>query len=122
MLNCDVLQVRVFWTRMTQLQEEKTTVQVKVEGSNRRGLIVRFGPYQGIIPIIQLGSVSGREALGKYMFNIYLIRSLSDTPVGLCTTLVPRDSIVSDSNFMVNHLAPRSTSILPQEGRWWAAS
>ena len=52
------LQASVFWQRMRQLQEENQTVQVKVEGANRGGLMVKYGPYEGFVPVSQFGPVS----------------------------------------------------------------
>lgn len=43
---------------MRQMQEENMTVQVKVESANRGGLVVKYGPYEGFVPVSQFGPVS----------------------------------------------------------------
>ncbi len=43
---------------MRQLQEEAMTVHVKVDSANRGGLIVKYGPYEGFMPVSQFGPVS----------------------------------------------------------------
>ena len=43
---------------MRQLQEENMTVHVTVEGANRGGLMVKYGPYEGFTPVSQFGPVS----------------------------------------------------------------
>jgi small subunit ribosomal protein S1 len=40
---------------MRQLQEEAQTVLVKVESANRGGLVVKYGPYEGFVPVSQFG-------------------------------------------------------------------
>lgn len=52
------MQATVFWQRMRQLQDENLTVYVKVESANRGGLLVKYGPYDGFIPVSQFGPVS----------------------------------------------------------------
>ena len=52
------LQASIFWHRMRQLQDENLTVYVKVESANRGGLLVKYGPYDGFIPVSQFGPVS----------------------------------------------------------------
>jgi ribosomal protein S1 len=49
---------------MTQLQEENMTVNVKVESANRGGLLVKYGPYEGFIPVSQFGPVSLLAGVG----------------------------------------------------------
>ena len=51
------VQVTVFWQRIRQLQEEDLTVYVKVESANKGGLLVKYGPYEGFIPVSQFGPV-----------------------------------------------------------------
>ncbi|KAL6757385.1 plastid/chloroplast ribosomal protein S1 [Haematococcus lacustris] len=51
-------EVTVFWHRMRQLMEEDVTVYVKVESANKGGLLVKYGPYDGFIPVSQVGPVS----------------------------------------------------------------
>mmetsp|Transcript_30144 Transcript_30144/g.66828 ORF Transcript_30144/g.66828 Transcript_30144/m.66828 type:complete len:438 (-) Transcript_30144:933-2246(-) len=46
----------VFWQRIRQLQEEDITVYVKVESANKGGLLVKYGPYDGFVPVSQFGS------------------------------------------------------------------
>ncbi|GFH17756.1 ribosomal protein S1 homologue [Haematococcus lacustris] len=48
-------EVTVFWHRMRQLMEEDVTVYVKVESANKGGLLVKYGPYDGFIPVSQVG-------------------------------------------------------------------
>lgn len=63
MLALPILQASVFWQRMRQMQEENMTVQVKVESANRGGLLVKYGPYEGFVPVSQFGPVSGQTVL-----------------------------------------------------------
>lgn len=51
-------QATVFWMRMRQLQEENLTVHVTVDSANRGGLLVKYGPYDGFVPVSQFGPVS----------------------------------------------------------------
>lgn len=44
---------------MQQLMAEQIPVTVKVESANRGGLLVKYGPYDGFVPVGQFGSVSG---------------------------------------------------------------
>jgi small subunit ribosomal protein S1 len=46
---------------MRQHQEENMTVQVKVESANRGGLLVKYGPYEGFIPVSHFGPVSAER-------------------------------------------------------------
>lgn len=55
------MQASVFWARMRQMQEENLTVVVKVESANRGGLLVRYGPYEGFVPVSQFGPVGGGQ-------------------------------------------------------------
>jgi hypothetical protein len=55
------VQVSVFWARIRQLQEEDMTVYVKVDSANKGGLLVKYGPYDGFIPVSQFGPVRGRD-------------------------------------------------------------
>lgn len=48
-------QASVFWQRLRQLQEENMTVTVKVDSANRGGLLVKYGPYDGFVPVSQFG-------------------------------------------------------------------
>jgi small subunit ribosomal protein S1 len=59
-----LLQVSVFWQRIRQLQEDDVTVFVKVESANRGGLLVKYGPYEGFVPVSQFSSVSGQLLWG----------------------------------------------------------
>jgi small subunit ribosomal protein S1 len=43
---------------MKQLQEESMVVNVRVESANRGGLLVKYGPYEGFVPVSQIGPVS----------------------------------------------------------------
>ncbi len=52
----------MFWQRIRQLQEEDHPVSVRVESANKGGLLVKYGPYQGFIPVSQFGPVSVLEA------------------------------------------------------------
>jgi len=45
----------VFWARLRQLQDENMTVTVKVDSANRGGLLVKYGPYDGFVPVSQFG-------------------------------------------------------------------
>ncbi len=45
------------WTRMQQLMQEEVTVRVKVESANRGGLLVKYGPFDGFVPVGQFGQV-----------------------------------------------------------------
>lgn len=56
---------------MTQLQEENMTVNVKVESANRGGLLVKYGPYEGFIPVSQFGPVSSLWARSKSCHPMY---------------------------------------------------
>lgn len=40
---------------MRQQEEEGLTVNVKVDSANRGGLVVKYGPYEGFIPVSQFG-------------------------------------------------------------------
>ncbi|GAX80819.1 hypothetical protein CEUSTIGMA_g8254.t1 [Chlamydomonas eustigma] len=53
----------VFWQRMRQQQEENMTVQVKIESANRGGLLVKYGPYEGFIPVSQFGPQINPESM-----------------------------------------------------------
>lgn len=46
----------VFWQRVRQLQEEDITVSVMVESANKGGLLVKYGIYDGFVPVSQFGS------------------------------------------------------------------
>lgn len=50
-------QAAAFWARIRQLQVEDVTVTVTVTEATRGGLIVKYGPYDGFVPIKQFGSV-----------------------------------------------------------------
>jgi hypothetical protein len=51
------LQATAFWTRIRQLQEEDITVTVTVESVNKGGMLVKFGIYDGFVPVSQFGPV-----------------------------------------------------------------
>lgn len=51
-------QATTFWQRIRQLQEEDITVTVSVESVNKGGMLVKFGIYDGFIPVSQFGPVS----------------------------------------------------------------
>jgi len=44
-----------FWQRISELQQENTTVTVQVYGFNRGGLQVTYGPYIGFMPLSAIG-------------------------------------------------------------------
>lgn len=52
-------QATIFWERIRQLQQEDLTVSVKVDSANKGGLLVKYGPYDGFVPVSQFGSVGG---------------------------------------------------------------
>lgn len=66
---CTHTQATVFWNRIRQLQEEDVTVYVKVESANKGGLLVKYGPYDGFVPVSQFGSVSGYAITLKQLTN-----------------------------------------------------
>jgi len=51
-------QASVFWERIRQLQAEDVVVFVKVDSANKGGLLVKYGPYDGFVPVSQFGNVS----------------------------------------------------------------
>jgi hypothetical protein len=51
-------QATTFWQRIRQLQEEDVAVTVRVESVNKGGMLVKFGIYDGFIPVSQFGPVS----------------------------------------------------------------
>lgn len=51
-------QAAVFWTRVRQLQEEDFSVNVTVIGVTKGGLLVKYGPVEGFVPMKQFGTVS----------------------------------------------------------------
>ncbi|KAG1679620.1 hypothetical protein FOA52_006137 [Chlamydomonas sp. UWO 241] len=53
----------VFWLRMRQLQEENLTVHVTVDSANRGGLLVKYGPYDGFVPVSQFGPQINPETM-----------------------------------------------------------
>lgn len=55
----------MFWERIRQLQAEDVTVFVKVDSANKGGLLVKYGPYDGFVPVSQFGSVSVPSADGN---------------------------------------------------------
>mmetsp|Transcript_17096 Transcript_17096/g.42846 ORF Transcript_17096/g.42846 Transcript_17096/m.42846 type:complete len:435 (-) Transcript_17096:959-2263(-) len=55
-LSLAAMEATVFWHRIRQLQEEDVTVYVKVDSANKGGLLVRYGPYDGFVPVSQFGS------------------------------------------------------------------
>ncbi|KAG2486232.1 hypothetical protein HYH03_015057 [Edaphochlamys debaryana] len=50
------MEATTFWTRIRQLQEEDITVTVTVESVNKGGMLVKFGIYDGFIPVSQFGA------------------------------------------------------------------
>lgn len=54
----DHLQATIFWQRIRQLQEEDVIVNVIVDSANKGGMLVKYGVYDGFIPVSQIGSVS----------------------------------------------------------------
>ncbi|KXZ50020.1 hypothetical protein GPECTOR_18g173 [Gonium pectorale] len=50
------LEAATFWARMRQLQDEDVAVNVRVESVNRGGMLVRFGPLDGFVPVSHFGS------------------------------------------------------------------
>lgn len=55
-LSLAAVEVSVFWHRIRQLQEEDVTVHVKVDSANKGGLLVKYGPYDGFVPVSQFGA------------------------------------------------------------------
>lgn len=53
----------VFWQRMRQMMEENLTVNAKVESANRGGLLVKYGPYEGFVPVSHFGSQINPETI-----------------------------------------------------------
>ncbi|KAG2454148.1 hypothetical protein HYH02_001184 [Chlamydomonas schloesseri] len=49
------MEATTFWQRIRQLQEEDITVTVSVESVNKGGMLVKFGIYDGFIPVSQFG-------------------------------------------------------------------
>lgn len=65
-LSLGAVEAGVFWQRIRQLHEEEHTVSVTVESANRGGLLVRYGPYEGFVPVSQFGpmiNVDNMESL-----------------------------------------------------------
>eukprot|EP00798_Chlamydomonas_sp_ICE-L_P004537 gene4537-14706_t len=54
-LSLAAMEATVFWQRIRQLQEEDLTVNCMIESANRGGLLVKYGPYEGFIPVSQFG-------------------------------------------------------------------
>ncbi|KXZ42870.1 hypothetical protein GPECTOR_113g282 [Gonium pectorale] len=50
------MEATTFWTRIRQLQDEDVAVTVTVESVNKGGMLVKFGIYDGFIPVSQFGS------------------------------------------------------------------
>ncbi|KAG1679173.1 hypothetical protein FOA52_000529 [Chlamydomonas sp. UWO 241] len=62
-------QTKLFWKRMEQLQEKRTTVHVTVASVNRGGLVVDYSPHDGVrirgfVPRSQLGPAMDLSTLG----------------------------------------------------------
>lgn len=55
-LSLAAVEASVFWQRIRQLQEEDVIVLVEVESANKGGLLVKYGPYDGFVPVSQFGS------------------------------------------------------------------
>jgi hypothetical protein len=53
-------QATVFWQRIRQFHEEQVVVSVRVESANKGGLLVKYGPYEGFVPVSQFGAVRAR--------------------------------------------------------------
>ncbi|PNH05145.1 30S ribosomal protein S1 A [Tetrabaena socialis] len=49
------MEATTFWARIRQLQDEDNTVSVTVESVNKGGMLVKFGIYDGFIPVSQFG-------------------------------------------------------------------
>ncbi len=65
---------------MRQLQEENMTVQVKVESANRGGLLVKYGPYEGFVPVSQFGPVSApsdSRGIPRTPETIFLVQQIN---------------------------------------------
>ncbi|KAF5830247.1 plastid ribosomal protein S1 [Dunaliella salina] len=56
-LSLAAMEATIFWERIRQLQSEDVTVFVKVDSANKGGLLVKYGPYDGFVPVSQFGSV-----------------------------------------------------------------
>eukprot|EP00798_Chlamydomonas_sp_ICE-L_P009722 gene9722-7593_t len=54
-LSLAAMEATVFWQRIRQLQEEDVSVNCTVESANKGGLLVKYGPYEGFIPVSQFG-------------------------------------------------------------------
>lgn len=61
------VQATVFWQRIRQLQEEDIIVNVLVDSANKGGMLVKYGVYDGFVPVSQIGSVS--SAVSKTMYS-----------------------------------------------------
>ncbi|KAJ9508471.1 hypothetical protein QJQ45_012004 [Haematococcus lacustris] len=75
-------EVTMFWHRMRQLSEEDVTVYVKVESANKGGLLVKYGPYDGFIPVSQFGSQvtpESMESLVGYDLPVKFLEINEDT-------------------------------------------
>lgn len=60
------MEATVFWQRIRQLQEEDITVHVTVESANKGGMLVKYGVYDGFVPVSQFGpsiTVDNMESL-----------------------------------------------------------
>ncbi|KAJ9510236.1 hypothetical protein QJQ45_015719, partial [Haematococcus lacustris] len=75
-------EVTMFWHRMRQLSEEDVTVYVKVESANKGGLLVKYGPYDGFIPVSQFGpqvTPESMESLVGYDLPVKFLEINEDT-------------------------------------------
>ncbi|EFJ43709.1 plastid/chloroplast ribosomal protein S1 [Volvox carteri f. nagariensis] len=67
------MEATTFWTRIRQLQEEDITVSVTVESVNKGGMLVKFGIYDGFIPVSQFGpsiTADSMESLIGYELQV----------------------------------------------------
>ncbi|GIM04014.1 hypothetical protein Vretimale_8653 [Volvox reticuliferus] len=67
------MEATTFWTRIRQLQEEDITVSVTVESVNKGGMLVKFGIYDGFIPVSQFGpsiTADNMESLVGYELQV----------------------------------------------------
>lgn len=51
-------QASLMWARMQYMLSEEVTVKVKVDSANRGGLLVKYGPFDGFVPVGQFGQAS----------------------------------------------------------------
>lgn len=49
------MEATIFWTRIRQLQDDDISVEVVVESVNKGGMLVKYGIYEGFVPVSHFG-------------------------------------------------------------------